>query len=103
MAVEIDLPDAEARRRLLELYGRSVPLRLSDAETREIVERTDGVTAPFLKELLRRAVLESLRENDAEPVVTGAHTARALDDLLDGAEGWAGYAHARAAMFRHGR
>jgi hypothetical protein len=27
VAVEIDLPDAEARRRLLELYGRHVPLR----------------------------------------------------------------------------
>ena len=27
VAVEIDLPDAEARRRLLDLYGRVVPLR----------------------------------------------------------------------------
>ena len=31
VAVEIDLPDAEARRRLLELYARHVPLQLSDA------------------------------------------------------------------------
>jgi hypothetical protein len=83
VAIEIDLPDAEARQRLLALYGRSVPLRLSQPETREIVERTEGVTASFLKELLRRAVLESLYENAAEPVVTAAHTSRALDDLLD--------------------
>ena len=83
VAIEIDLPDAEARGRLLALYGRSVPLRLSEAETREIVERTDGVTASFLKELLRRAMLESLREDASGAPVTAAHTTRALDDLLD--------------------
>jgi hypothetical protein len=83
VAIEIDLPDAEARGRLLALYGRSVPLRLTEEETREIVERTDGVTASFLKELLRRAMLESLDENPSAPTVTATHTARALDDLLD--------------------
>jgi SpoVK/Ycf46/Vps4 family AAA+-type ATPase len=82
IAIEIDLPDADARERLLALYGRSIPLRLSAAETREIVERTDGVTASFLKELLRRAMLESLDDNATEPIVTAAHTSRALDDLL---------------------
>ena len=60
VAVEIDLPDASGRRRLFALYGRSVPLRLSDPETDEIIERTEGVTASFIKELLRRAMLESL-------------------------------------------
>jgi hypothetical protein len=83
VAIEIDLPDAEARRRLLALYGRSVPLRLTEGETREIIERTEGVTASFLKELLRRAMLESLHENAAAPAVTAAHASRALDDLLD--------------------
>jgi SpoVK/Ycf46/Vps4 family AAA+-type ATPase len=83
VAIDIDLPDADARRRLLELYGRSVSLRLSEAETDEIVERTDGVTASFIKELLRRAVLESLHDDPAAATVTAAHTSRALDDLLD--------------------
>jgi hypothetical protein len=83
VAVEIDLPDAAARERLLELYGRSLPLRMADAETREVVERTEGVTASFLKELLRRAMLESLHEETDEPAVTAAHVSRALDDLLD--------------------
>lgn len=83
VAIEIDLPDAEARRRLLELYGRSVPLRLSEDETQEVVERTEGVTASFLKELLRRAMLESLDRDPAAPSVTAEHTSRALDDLLD--------------------
>jgi len=83
VAIEIELPDAEARARLLALYSRSLPLRLTDAETRDVVQRTDGVTASFLKELLRRAMLESLHEHAAEPTVTAAHVSRALDDLLD--------------------
>jgi hypothetical protein len=83
VAIEIDLPDPDARKRLLALYGHSVPLQLSDADTLEIVERTDGVTASFIKELLRRAMLESLHDDPSAPVVTAAHTSRALDDLLD--------------------
>ena len=86
VAIEIDLPDAEARRRLLELYGRSVPLRLTEEETREIVERTEGVTASFLKELLRRAMLESLDEDASGSAVTAEHASRALDDLLDSSQ-----------------
>ncbi|MGY1680990.1 AAA family ATPase [Geodermatophilus sp. SYSU D01176] len=83
VAVEIDLPDAGARRRLLELYGRDVPLQVSDADVEAVVERSDGVTASFLKELLRRAVLEALREAGQLTAVTGQHLTRALDDLLD--------------------
>jgi ATP-dependent 26S proteasome regulatory subunit len=83
VAVEIDLPDAEARRRLLELYSRNVPLRITEAEREVAIERCDGVTASFLKELLRRAVLEALHEQDTLTEVTGSHLTRALDDLLD--------------------
>jgi hypothetical protein len=87
VAVEIDLPDAGARRRLLSLYGRALPLELSAEETSEAVERTEGVTASFLKELLRRAMLECLSDGLATPRVTGDHLSRALDDLLDSNQG----------------
>jgi SpoVK/Ycf46/Vps4 family AAA+-type ATPase len=83
VAIEIDLPDAEGRERLLALYGRSIPLRLTEEETSGIVERTEGVTASFVKELLRRAMLEALQDDPSDPIVTAAHTGRALDDLLD--------------------
>jgi len=83
VAVEIDLPDSDARRRLLLLYGRALPLRLSDGEIAGIVERTDGVTASFIKELLRRAVLEALDESPSPLEVGAPQLARALDDLLD--------------------
>jgi hypothetical protein len=102
VAVEISLPDARARERLLALYGRGVLLTLTEEDVAAAVERTEGTTASFLKELIRRSVLEALHENpprdstagdDPAPgsatsaAVTGAHLARALDDLLDTAQG----------------
>ncbi len=86
IAVEIALPDASARRRLLTLYGQNVPLDLTDEDVDLAVERTDGTTASFLKELIRRSVLESLHDDPALPAVTGAHVSRALDDMLDDAQ-----------------
>ncbi len=87
VAVEIGLPDAAARERLLGVYARGVPLSLSDEERALVVERMDGVTASFVKELLRRSVLESLTETPGPlEAVTGAHVLRALDDLLDSAQ-----------------
>jgi hypothetical protein len=92
VAVEVALPDAPARERLLTLYGRDVPLALTAGDIATAIERTDGTTASFLKELIRRAVLEALHEkaphdDPALTAVTGAHLARALDDLLDTAQG----------------
>jgi hypothetical protein len=86
VAVEIALPDAPARERLLRLYGQGVPLALTEDDVNLAVERTDGTTASFLKELIRRSVLESLQDDPALTAVTGAQLARALDDLLDGAQ-----------------
>jgi len=86
VAVEIDLPDAAARERLLTLYGQNVPLALTRADVDLAIERTDGTTASFLKEVIRRAVLEALHEDPALTAVTGTHLARALDDLLDSAQ-----------------
>jgi SpoVK/Ycf46/Vps4 family AAA+-type ATPase len=87
VAVEIDLPDADARGRLFDLYARSTPITLTAAERDDVVARTEGVTASFLKELVRRAVLEALREESPLRTVTAAHVARALDDLLDSTQG----------------
>jgi hypothetical protein len=86
VAVEIALPDAHARERLLTLYGRGVPLQLTAEDVQTAIERTEGTTASFLKELIRRSVLEALHEDPALTAVTGAHLTRALDDLLDTAQ-----------------
>ncbi len=87
VAIEIGLPDADARRRLLELYSSGVPLVMTDDETDSVIERSAGVTASFVKELLRRAVLEALAENGSPLTqVSGAHMLTALDDLLDSSQ-----------------
>jgi hypothetical protein len=84
VAVEIGLPDAGARRRLLDLYARGVDVDWGDEDRAAAVDRTEGVTASFVKELLRRAVLEALEDSGGTSArVGGEHLRRALDDLLD--------------------
>ena len=84
-AVHIELPDRESRRRLVELYRGSLGLDLSRLDA--VLDRTDGVTASFLKELLRRAaVVAADREDqpaDAQLYATADDLDAALDDLLD--------------------
>ena len=91
VAVEIGLPDADARRRLLEVHGRGLVLDVGEDDLQAAVDRTEGVTASFLKELLRRAVLEAAEDapdpRSPLPPVSGEHLRRALDDLLDATQG----------------
>jgi DNA polymerase III delta prime subunit len=70
LAIEIPRPDAECRLRLLRLYARDLA---ADAELETVAARTDGVTASFVKELIRRVVLESLRAGDSPPVLRGRY------------------------------
>jgi cell division protease FtsH len=53
----LPLPDAVARRRLLRLYQGQ--LRISRAAAFEVVARTEGVNASFIRELLRRAAVHA--------------------------------------------
>ncbi len=80
-AVEIGLPDEESRSRLLRLYLRGVEHEVPALEG--LVERTAGVSAAFIKELVRRATLVVADEAPAPLLVTTAHLAAALDDLLE--------------------
>lgn len=57
LAVEIPLPDDAARRRLFELYRGRLPFG-DDALTRA-ADLSHGVTASFVKEAVRRAVLRA--------------------------------------------
>jgi len=85
LAAELPLPDAAARRQLLRLYASR--LALDDVDLEAVVGRTDGVTAPFLKELLRKAALiaaEADASGDGALRVTDADLASALDELLAG-------------------
>jgi hypothetical protein len=79
-AVEFPLPDAEARSRLLDLFGRGLDLALADRAT--VVAKTDGVSPAFLRELVRKAALHAARAGS--PRVEDAHFREALDLLERG-------------------
>jgi ATPase family associated with various cellular activities (AAA) len=98
LAAELPLPDAAARRRLVRLYQGDVILDLAEPE--RAIERTEGVTASFLKELIRKAALLACEDGTASgaaaggpaaaktgqagPIrVTDGHMTAALDQLLD--------------------
>jgi hypothetical protein len=66
LAVEIPRPDDSCRARLLAVYARDMPL---PADLDSILAATSGVTASFIKELIRRVVLASLRAGDSPPVL----------------------------------
>ncbi len=78
IAVEIPLPDKAGRRQLLDLYGPKLQLTADDAA--EVVERTEGTTASFAKELVRRSVLVSAERGGSE--TSAADVRLALDELL---------------------
>jgi hypothetical protein len=84
-AAELPLPDAEARRGLILLYQGN--LDLDGVDLPAVIERTAGVTASFLKELLRKAALFAVEDGpaaqDGRLMVTDAHMTAALDQLLD--------------------
>jgi ATP-dependent 26S proteasome regulatory subunit len=95
-AAEIPFPDADARRRLLRLYQHDLVLDL--ASPAAVIAQTEGVTASFLKELLRRAALYAAEDaagqdpgaaGDRDDAAGGpltvrdAHMNAALDELLD--------------------
>lgn len=82
LAVEIPLPDAEARRGLFRMYSDGLPL--SGAALDDAADRAAGVTASFAKELIRRAVLRAVL---AGRDVTDDDLSGALDEMLAAAHG----------------
>jgi hypothetical protein len=54
-AIEVPLPDADCRRRLIELYARGLTLKVDRLD--DTVQKTAGASAAFMRELLRRAAL----------------------------------------------
>ena len=78
LAVEIPRPDAACRERLLHVYVRDLTL---DADLDPVVAGTEGVTASFVKEMIRRTVLASLRAGERPPVLRDAHFAEVLAEM----------------------
>jgi ATPase family associated with various cellular activities (AAA) len=78
LAIEIPRPDAECREQLLRLYTRHLTI---DGGTPAVVAATEGVTASYIKELVRRAVLIALRARERPLVLRPAHFDEVLADM----------------------
>ena len=78
-AIEVPLPDADGRAKLVALYGKD--LALSDDLIAEGVRRTEGVSAAFIKELMRRTAQASL-DHGPDRTIVAADLDLALDDML---------------------
>jgi hypothetical protein len=78
-AIEVPLPDDIGRNKLVQLYGRGLPL--GDAVVGEAAQRTKGVSAAFIKELMRRVAQASIARDGGTTVESG-DISEALDDML---------------------
>jgi ATP-dependent 26S proteasome regulatory subunit len=78
-AIEVGLPDEIGRGKLVRLYGRG--LTLDAAIVDETVRRTAGVSAAFIKELMRRIAQSAIAREGAD-CANSADIDEALDDML---------------------
>ncbi len=78
-AIEVPLPDDIGRSKLVRLYGKNLPL--DDTVADEAVRRTAGVSAAFIKELMRRLAQGSVPRDGGKSIST-VDLDEALDDML---------------------
>lgn len=83
LAVAVDQPGPEQRRRLIAVYTGDATSLVRDVEG--IVARTDGVAASFIKELMRKSSLfAAMRDENARRLeVVDDDVNAALDELLE--------------------
>ncbi|WP_406693619.1 tetratricopeptide repeat protein [Singulisphaera sp. Ch08] len=78
-AIEFPLPDGEGREKLVRLYARGVGVH--DELVQATVQRTEGVSASFIKELMRRSAQFHL-ERDGSGCLVREDVEAALEELL---------------------
>jgi hypothetical protein len=78
-AIEVPLPDEIGRNKLVQLYGGAC--RLAMPSWAEAAQRTEGVSAAFIKELMRRIAQASVAR-DGGTSVESDDISEALDGML---------------------
>jgi cell division protease FtsH len=78
-AIEFPLPDAAGRAKLVRLYSQG--LSLSEELVNSVVQRTEKVSAAFIKELMRRTAQFHL-ENNGTDAIQLRDVEQALDEML---------------------
>ncbi|HEY7309756.1 MAG TPA: ATP-binding protein [Gemmataceae bacterium] len=78
-AIEFPLPDEDGRDKLVRLYAAGIAV--SDDIVRQVVERTERVSAAFIKELMRRSLQFHLERNGTGRI-EWEDVESALDEML---------------------
>lgn len=78
-ALEIPLPDRHCRKRLFDLYGQGLTLQLEHLP--QLIDQTEGVSATFIRELMRKAALFAAEESH-DLVVEDRHLEEAFKELV---------------------
>jgi len=79
-AIEFPLPDEEGRLKLALLYRGD--LQLDATVQAQIVERTQGVSGAFIKELMRRISQRVIEVNVENRYTSESHVLAALDEMM---------------------
>ncbi|MFM7517869.1 MAG: AAA family ATPase [Pirellula sp.] len=79
-AIAVPPPDEDCRRRLFALYSDGLSLDLKQLDV--FIRKIDGVSAAFIRELLRKAAVFAAIESNGELVVNDKHIDEALAELL---------------------
>jgi ATPase family associated with various cellular activities (AAA) len=85
-AIEVPVPDGPSREKLVRLYARG--MKLGETLVAEAAKRTEGVSAAFIKELMRRtaqaAITQASERGPAKKVTepSEADLSAALDEML---------------------
>ncbi|VIO81190.1 ATP-dependent zinc metalloprotease FtsH 3 [Bradyrhizobium ivorense] len=81
-AIEVPLPDEAGRGKLVRLYGKGLPLAQPIVD--EAVRRTAGVSAAFIKELMRRLAQASIVRDGGQDVTADDIDGAVNEMLFDG-------------------
>ena len=82
LVAELPIPNAAGRAKLLSLYARG--LKHEGVDFARYVEKTDGASPAYIKELLRKSAL--LAAIEGAKAVTTAHLDAAMEELATGGE-----------------
>ncbi|MBL9163491.1 MAG: 26S protease regulatory subunit [Planctomycetaceae bacterium] len=79
-AIAVPPPDEDCRQRLFSLYSEGLTLNVSRLD--HFIHKLDGVSAAFVRELLRKAAVFAAIESNGDIVVNDEHIDEALAELL---------------------
>ncbi|MFB6199255.1 MAG: CDC48 family AAA ATPase [Candidatus Nanohaloarchaea archaeon] len=77
--IEVEVPDEEARKRILEVHTRDTPLG-DDVDLEELAEELEGYVGSDIETLCREAAMKALRENPESETVEKKHFDEAMNE-----------------------